>query len=201
MGFTQWGLMLAMTSPSHTKLWLHQTNNYSLMPCLAASQLASYQNQLIQQKGSNSCQSLVFFIINMYWSYPPPSFSKKIYTYKCWKIERIADFYFYLNKYNLSTVYNTQSRHELSLNSLNDISGMQLNVLVHVFSPFVLKKKPTKMIRSVIDYLWGIPLFIKFITEEYLEIKTKMRGETKCTGHFLNCKNIFYGLYITEKIY
>ena len=70
----------------------------------------------------------------------PPSFSKKIYTYKCWKIERIADFYFYLNKYNLSTVYNTQSRHELSLNSLNDISGMQLNVLVHVFSPFVLKK-------------------------------------------------------------
>lgn len=41
--------MLAMTSPSHTKLWLHQTNNYSLMPCLAASQLANYQNQLIQQ--------------------------------------------------------------------------------------------------------------------------------------------------------
>lgn len=47
--FTHWGLMLAMTSPSHTKLWLHQTNNYSLMPCLAASQLANYQNQLIQQ--------------------------------------------------------------------------------------------------------------------------------------------------------
>lgn len=132
---------------------------------------------------------------------PPPSFSKKIYTYKCWKIERIADFYFYLNKYNLSTVCNTQSRHELSLNSLNDISGMQLNVLVHVFSPFVLKKNPTKMIRSVIDYLWGIPLFSKFTTEEYLEIKTKRRDDTKCTGHFLNCKNIFYGLYITEKIY
>lgn len=113
------------------------------------------------------------------------------------KIERIADFYFYLNKYNLSTVYNTQSRHELSLNSLNDISGMQLNVLVHVFSPFVLKKNDKECNRLLVRN----SLFSKFITEEYLKIKTKRRDETKCTGHFLNCKNIFYGLYITEKIY